>query len=182
MIYVNISTPWLAWYVTQSSLNDRPIGMNPLVEIGWFWDDVFRETLNGKHWDTALVSSWNGAGAAVLEDRQELFSEGWTWITSEMSAALFPSASSNEASKATPAGRGRRVPKEPEPVELSHAELGTTKENGVELKGRMVKVRGSAAGGFPPWNETLKLPHWLTPEYVMNWKSENALRGAKRRK
>jgi hypothetical protein len=119
---------------------------------------VFRETLNGKHWDTSLVTSWNGAGlgAAVLEDKQEVFPEGWTWITSEMSAALSPPASSNDASKATPAGRGRRVTKEPEPVELSHAELGTTKASGVELKGSMVKVRGSAAGGFPPENETLK--------------------------
>ena len=95
---------------------------------------------------------------------------------------MFPAASSNEASKATPAGRGRRVTKEPESVELSHAELGTTKDNGVELKGRIVKVRGSAAGGFPPENETLKLPHWLTREHVTNSKSENALRGAKTRK
>jgi len=143
---------------------------------------VFRETLNGKHWDTVLVTSWNGAGAAVFEDKQEVFAEGWTWITSEMSAALFPSASSNEASKATPAGRGKGVTKEPEPVELSHAELGTTKVSGVELKGSMVKVRGSAAGGFPPEKETLKRPHWLTREYVTNSKSENTLRGAKTRK
>jgi hypothetical protein len=92
----------------------------------------------------------------VLEDKQEVFSEGSTWITSEMSAALFPSASSNEASKATPAGRGRRATKEPELVELSHAELGTIKVSGVELKGSTVKVRGSAAGGLPPENETLK--------------------------
>lgn len=140
---------------------------------------MFRETLNGEHWDTALVTSWNGVGAAVLEDKQEVFAEGWTWITSEMSAALFPAASSNEASKATPAGRGRGVTKEPEPVESSHDELGTAKASGVELKGSMVKVRGSAAGGFPPENETLKLPHWLTREYVTNWKSENALLGAK---
>ena len=92
----------------------------------------------------------------MLEDKHEIFSEGWTWITSEMSAALFPSASSNAASKATPAGRGRRVTKEPELVELSHAELGTTNASGVELKGSTVKVRGSAAGGLPPENETLK--------------------------
>lgn len=117
---------------------------------------MFRETLNGKHWDTALVTSWNGAGAAVLEDKQEVSAEGWTWITSETSAALFPAASSNEARKATPAGMGRRATKEPEPVELSHAELGATKASGVELKGRTVNLRGSAAGGFPPENETLK--------------------------
>lgn len=103
-------------------------------------------------------------------------------MTSEMSAAFSPVASSNEASKATPAGRGRRVTKEPELVELSHAELGTTKASGVELKGSMVKVRGSAAGGFPPEKETLKRPHWLTREYVTNSKSENALLGAKTRK
>jgi len=156
MIYVNVSPPWLAWYVAHLSLNDRLVGMNPLVEIGWFTDDVFRETLNGKHWDTALVTSWNDWGAAVLEDKQETFAEGWTWITSEMSAALFPAASSNEASKATPAGRGRGVTKEPELVELSHAELGTTKASGVKLKGSIFKARGSAAGGFPPENETLK--------------------------
>lgn len=121
-----------------------------------FRDDVFRETLNGKHWDTALVISWNGVGVVLLQGKQEVFAEGWTWITSEMSAAFFPSASSNEASKATPAGRGRTATKEPEPVELSHAELGTTKVRGVELKGSMVKVRGSASGGVPPENETLK--------------------------
>lgn len=143
---------------------------------------MFRETLNGKHWDTAPVTSWNGAGAVVLEDKQEVSSEGWTWVTSEMSAALRPSASSNEARKATPAGRGRRATKEPETVKLSHAELGTIKARGVESKGSTVKVRGSAAGGLPPVNETLKWPHWLTREYVTNSKSENALRGAKTRK
>jgi hypothetical protein len=34
MIYVNVSTPSLAWYVAHLSLNDRLVGMNPLVEIG----------------------------------------------------------------------------------------------------------------------------------------------------
>jgi hypothetical protein len=111
-----------------------------------------------------LVTSWNGAGGVVLEDKQEVSSEGSIWITSEMAAALFPSASSNEASKATPAGRGRRVRKEPEFVELSHAELGTTKASGVEWKGSTVKVRGSAAGGLPPEKEMLRWPHWLTLE------------------
>jgi|SRR5216684_2119163 len=57
-----------------------------------------------------------------------------------------------------------------------------TKASGVELKGRMVKVRGSAVGSVPPENETLKGPHWLTREYETNWKSEKALRGAKTRK
>jgi len=118
----------------------------------------------------------------VLKDIQEVSVEGWTWITSEIRAALFPAASSNEASKATPAGMGRRETKEPEFVELSHAELGMTKASGVELKGRTVRVRGSAAGSIPPLNETLKGPHWLTREYETNWKSERADRGAKTRK
>jgi len=54
--------------------------MNPLVEIGRFRDDseVFRETLNGKHWDTAVFTSRNGAGVDVLKDKQEVFAEGWT--------------------------------------------------------------------------------------------------------
>jgi hypothetical protein len=38
------------------------------------------------------------------------------------------------------------------------------KASGVELKGMTVKVRGRAAGGFPPENETSKEPHWLTRE------------------
>lgn len=144
---------------------------------------MFRETLNGEHWDTVLSTSWNGTGTVVLEDKQEVFGEGWTWITSEMGAALCPAASSNAASKATPAGRGRVMAKEPELVELSHAELGTVKASGVELKGRMVKERGSAAGSVPLENETLKTSHWvIAPGYAMNSKSENALRGAKTRK
>lgn len=143
---------------------------------------MFRETVNGEHWDTVLSTSWNGTGAVVF-DKQEVFAEGWTWRTSEMGAALFPAASTNAAIKATPAGRGRKVTKEPELVELSHAELGTGKLSGVELKGRMVKVRGSAAGRVPLENETLKTPHWLTaPGYATKSKTENALRGAKTRK
>jgi hypothetical protein len=56
------------------------------------------------------------------------------------------------------------------------------KANGVELKGRMVKVRGSAKGSTPPENETLKRPHCSTREYATNSKSERAPRGAKARK
>jgi hypothetical protein len=41
--------------------------------------------------------------------------------------------------------------------------------SGVESKGMTVKVRGSAAGGDPPENETLKGPHWFTrAEYATN--------------
>src|SRR5712691_5907265 len=94
--------------------------------------------------------------------------EGNTWMTSDVSAALFPAASSNEAITETPDGRGRTVTYEPELVELSHADSGMVNESGVESKGMTVKVRGRAAGGWPPEKEMLKGPHCCTREYATN--------------
>lgn len=104
-------------------------------------------------------------------DIQEVLSEEPIWRTSDVSAALFPEASSNEAIKETPSGRGRKVTKEPEAVELSHADWGTVKASGVELKGRTVRVSG-AVGGIPPAKETLKGPHCCMGEYETSSKRE----------
>ena len=67
-------------------------------------------------------------------------------------------------------------------MELSHADSGMVKESGVESKGMTVKVRGRAAGGWPPEKEMLKGPHCCTREYAKNSKSAKTHRGAKTRK
>lgn len=91
-------------------------------------------------------------------------------MTSDTVAALLPSASSSEAMNSVPALRGKNVIAAPVRVALSQSESAIPMDMGVALKGTTVRCRGSAAGGLPPVNNTVKLPHCVTGENVIESK------------
>lgn len=71
-----------------------------------------------------------------------------------------PVASSSEATNEVPAAYGKNVTISPVSVASFHDDGGSSMCKGRdELKGTIVKERGSAAGGCPPPKETDNGPH-----------------------
>ena len=104
----------------------------------------------------------------VPASKHDELSEGWTLITSDTRPVPTPFASSSEATNIMPASMGKNVTAAPVLVLASHALRGIGMDSGfVELRGRMVNVRGNADGGWPPTKETLNDPHCVTGENVI---------------
>lgn len=97
--------------------------------------------------------------------------EGRILITSDTGPIPAPFASSNEATNVVLAGKGKNVTAAPVLVFASHASRATIMDSGfVELNGMIVNTRGAADGGLPPTNDTLKGPHCVTEEKVIELK------------
>jgi hypothetical protein len=142
-------------------INARTVGAFTVVEL--------YNTLKGRHCDNVPFNVYGSVGMVMSPvGKHATLSEGWILITSDTRPVPTPFLSSSEATKVTPAAKGKNVTTAPVLVLAFHA----SREMGimigfVELNGTTVNIRGIADGGIPPMKETLKGPHCVTEENVI---------------
>lgn len=157
-------------------IKDGLFGVNART-VGGFSVVGLKDMLNGRHC-VNVSSNVYGMIEVFLPPpggKHDELLEGWILITSDTGPVPTPFPSSNEAMKVIPAANGKNVTAAPVLVFASQASGAIIIDSGfVELNGRIVSERGNAAGALPPIKETLKGPHCVTDEKVIESKARTS--------